>query len=351
MVEIPLERARLLARRLAAQQLTARASSVAEAARRMLGVQAQDLTQAYWALGARSVGTTEQIVRATLATGAVVRTWCMRGTLHAVAVEDAGWLVRLLAPRNLARAARRRRELEIDERDVRRARTVAERHLADGGLSRAALFARFEEAGQAVRAQRGTQLLFCLSQEGVLHQVGDLFVPAPAGEGRAGAPVGDEALFELARRYRLGHGPCTATDLAFWAGIGKREAQRALERAELEELDELASPPPPPRAILLPGYDEYLLGYADRDACIDRRHAARVVPGGNGIYQPMVVLDGVIRGTWRRVEDGSGQRIHVQPFVSMGRWRAELERAAQAYAEFTGLPTELRIELPSGKTR
>ena len=40
-----------------------------------------------------------------------------------------------------------------------------------------------------------------------------------------------------------------------------------------------------PAALLLPGYDESILGYADRSGCIDPRHFKRIVPGGNGVFQ------------------------------------------------------------------
>ncbi len=331
---------RVRAQRLAAQCITAPAASVEAAARRLLGIQAQDLTQARWALGVRTANARAPSVREALSSGRLVRTWSMRGTLHVVAAEDLRWLIPLLAPRNVARAALRRRQLEIDDRDVAEVRAVAERHLAGGGLSRAELFLRFEEAGQRTSAQRGLHLLFCLSQAGVICQAGDAFVlthSLPPG----GADLsGDAALFELARRYREGHGPCEAGDLAFWAGIRRRDAGRALDMAGRMECPEA----PVPRAVLLPGYDEYLLGYANRDASIDPRHAALVVPGQNGVYQPMVLLDGAIRGTWRAVDEGARKIISVRLFVSPARWRDHLETAANAYATFTGAASELRVE-------
>ena len=51
---------------------------------------------------------------------------------------------------------------------------------------------------------------------------------------------------------------------------------------------------------LLPGFDEFLLGYKDRAAQLDAEHAGRVVPGANGVFRPMVVVGGQIVGTWAR---------------------------------------------------
>ncbi len=51
---------------------------------------------------------------------------------------------------------------------------------------------------------------------------------------------------------------------------------------------------------LLPGFDEYLLGYKDRAAVLAPEHAHRIVPGANGIFRPMIVANGRIVGTWLR---------------------------------------------------
>lgn len=335
------EHAELRALRLSAQGLSRPLETVASVARRMLGLQAQDLHQGRWALAVRTVGATRASVDAAFASREVVRSWCMRGTLHVVPAEDLPWLVRLLGPRNLARAAGRVRQLGIGERDVTASRAVVERALSGAALSRAELFSRLEAAGQAVRGQRGVHLLFCLSQAGVLCQAGEDFVLAEEWIGRGRVVDGDEALFELARRYREGHGPATSEDLAFWAGIGKRDAKRALDMAGAVE----HSAAPMPRAMLLPGYDEYMLGYADRASCIDPRHAELVVPGGNGVYLPMVVLDGQIRATWRRHQVKGREVIAVRPFEPLGRgWQAALEQAAGAHSAYVGSVAELQIE-------
>ena len=49
---------------------------------------------------------------------------------------------------------------------------------------------------------------------------------------------------------------------------------------------------------LLPGFDEYILGYADRAIAMDAATTERVVPGGNGLFRPTIVVDGRVVGTW-----------------------------------------------------
>lgn len=329
------------AERLAAQCLARPAQTVVGAVRTLLALQGQDFIQARWALAVRTAGGTHASVDAAFASGAIVRGWCLRGTLHVVAAEDLPWLVRLLGPRNLARAAGRLRGLEISERDVGQARRVVERCLAGKALARDELFARLEAAGQAVDAQRGVHLLFALCQAGVVCQAGEAFVLVDEWIRKPRTLSGDEALGALATRYAEGHGPVGVEDLAFWTGLGKREAKRALE---------LASPVAPetaeiPRALLLPGYDEYLLGYADRTPCIEPRHFERVVPGGNGVFLPMVVLDGKVRATWRRIRRGGRTWVTVRPFAPIERrWEAALEQAVEALAVSLGEPCALQFE-------
>src|SRR5919202_160971 len=80
---------------LRAQRLDPRpaAAGVAQVVREVCGVQAQDPAAAALAVRARGAGLTAAgVERARVEERSVVRTWCMRGTLHLVATEDLGWL-------------------------------------------------------------------------------------------------------------------------------------------------------------------------------------------------------------------------------------------------------------------
>ncbi|OHE67632.1 MAG: hypothetical protein A2001_19785 [Treponema sp. GWC1_61_84] len=57
---------------------------------------------------------------------------------------------------------------------------------------------------------------------------------------------------------------------------------------------------PSPRIHLLPGHDEFILGFKNRDAALDPAYAGRICPGGNGVFSPTIVIDGIVRGTWKR---------------------------------------------------
>ena len=63
---------------------------------------------------------------------------------------------------------------------------------------------------------------------------------------------------------------------------------------------EVGNPYDTDTVYLLPGFDEYLLGYRDRSAVLDPAHRDLVVPGGNGVFKPTIVAGGQVVGTWSR---------------------------------------------------
>jgi hypothetical protein len=107
----------------------------AEVVKWLGAVQAQDYFGSLWGIGLRTMRATELDVERAIADRAIVRTWPMRGTLHFVAAQDVHWMLRLLAPRIIARAAGRYRQLELDAATFARARGEARE--SPGGRPRA----------------------------------------------------------------------------------------------------------------------------------------------------------------------------------------------------------------------
>ena len=96
----------------------------AEVVRHLACVQAQDLPGALASVRLRTAAGGVDVAEA-LATGEVVRSWPMRGTLHLVAGEDLGWMLGLTGPRLISGAAARRRALGLTEDHARRAEDLA----------------------------------------------------------------------------------------------------------------------------------------------------------------------------------------------------------------------------------
>ena len=355
-------RRRLTALRLAAQQVGgSRFATPAETVRWMLALQAQDFVGVKWSVGLRAAGATEAAVEAGCDSGEIVRSWPLRGTLHLVASEDLGWLLGLTAPRAIASAAGRRAALGITEADVERAREIARAALTgDRVLTREAVLATFDAAGLSTGGQRGYHLLWHLAQTGSLvlgptagRQQTYALVDAWVRDPRRLEP--DEALGELALRYFRSHGPATIADLTRWSGLTMGDVRRGLAicgtRLTTIEVDgvtyhlapetpDLAAPAS--RVHLLPGFDEYLLGYADRTAALAREHSDAIVPGGNGMFKPTIVVDGEVVGTWRRLVRAREVDIEPMPFGRLSTGvREQLAAAARAYAAFLGRGSRL----------
>jgi hypothetical protein len=73
--------------------------SVAELVKDLCSLQAQDAFAAVLAVWVRSNDlVADQVEQARVQERSIVRTWCMRGTLHLLATEDLGWLLPLFGP-------------------------------------------------------------------------------------------------------------------------------------------------------------------------------------------------------------------------------------------------------------
>jgi hypothetical protein len=338
-----------------------------EAMRWMLAMQAQDFGSARWSLGLRARGATEARVLRSFREGHIVRSWPLRGTLHVTAAEDVGWLLELGRVKILAATARRRAALDLDAKTLERARSIAVAALSGGKeLGREALLAELTRRGVPAKGPHGYHILFNLSLTGTLllgpslgkvqtYVLLDEWVKRPRRLER------EEALGELSLRYFVSHGPATPLDLSRWAKLTMGEVRTglALARASLSERsidgvtyfmaadaeDRLAGIESAAKGswLLLPGFDEYVLGYADRSSVLAKEHSDRVVPGGNGVFLPTVVSSGNIVGTWRRVAKARESVVQATPFAK--KWTAAatkgIARAAHAYGQFLGVPVRV----------
>lgn len=319
----------------------------------MGAVQAQDYLGALWAVGVRVPGATEAGIELALAERRIVRTWPLRGTLHFVAAADVRWILALAAPRAMAQAAGRLRQLELDQATLDRSRNLLTAALQGGReLTRAAIYERLESGGVSTAGQRGIHIIGRLAQDGLIcfgprdgkqptFVLLEEWVPAAKMLPR------EEALAELVRRYVTSHGPATLQDFVWWSGLTTADARAGLELARAHVVQEMiagqaywrpASGPiadsPSPAAHLLPAFDEYLVGYQDRRAVLDPQMVKRINAGG-GMLSPTIVFDGQVVGTWKRTL--KQDRVTIVPTWFSPPTDPQihaLDLAAQRYAAF-----------------
>ncbi|NYF14550.1 hypothetical protein HDC34_002877 [Pseudoclavibacter sp. JAI123] len=357
-----LTRAQLLGLRQRAQALTGDRLTVAGTAERLLAMQGQDLPGALWSLGLRS-GSTIGEVRASFDRGELVRCWPLRGTLHVVPARDLPWLQPLTADRARASMRKRHQDLGIDAASENAARNSLYTEMDARGetrrLTRAELFAAWERDGISTGGQRGAHLLWLLSLDTTL-----VYGPFTGTEQQLvlGAewianPVildHDAAVRELVQRYLRGHGPATLADLQYWCKLPLTPLRSAIDElgdslagvqfdgthhlVDAAVLDARERPKSAP-TLLLPGFDEWILGYQDRSASVHPDHADLIVPGGNGMFRSTVVRSGTCVGLWSRKTTATKTNVVATPLADGFSATAVREITAQVdrYAAFLGV--------------
>lgn len=330
---------------------------------RLGAVQAQDYLGALWAVGLRTPGATEGTIEQALAEKTIVRTWPMRGTIHFMAAADVRWMLELLAPRVVRRSAARYKQLGLDETIIAASAKVLARELQGGKqLPRNELYELLERAKIATDSSRGLHILGRLAHDGLLcfgARAGKQPTFALLDEWAPGAKSlpAEEALATLAERYFTGHGPATMRDFMWWSGLTTKEAKAGLAAVAAQLGREIidgqeyyfapdlpAAPAEAGDAFLLPPFDEFLVAYRDRGAALDTQYNALVVPGGNGIFNPIIVIGGRVVGTWKRAFKKDSVEMTFSPFTAFSEAQASAIAAAAArYGRFLGKAAVITI--------
>lgn len=327
-------------------------------------MQAQDYLSGLWSLGTRLPAMTRTEVEGALERREAVRTWPMRGTIHLVPAHDARWMVEVLGARAVARSARRRADLGLDEATAERALDVLGSVLAGGGrLTRAECLAALSEAEIPVDGQRGYHLLRFASQRGVTclapgRGSEQTYVLLEEWVGSSNRPSRHEALATIATRYVRSHGPVPRSDLARWTGLTSTDtaaaaaaAGESLMTVEVDGQSMLLTPealddaPPrlPDTVLALPGFDEYLLGYRNRTLMLDPSDAQAIIPGGSGAFRATIVRSGRVIGTWTRSSTTARTVVTVVPLTALHPGdRREVEAAFEPFAHFLDSPVQVR---------
>ena len=285
----------------------------------------------------------------------------MRGTLHFVAAADVRWMLELLTPRIVAASEKRRLDLELDAKVFKRSAKIFTTALQGGRqLTRGAIHALLEKGRIAMSPQRSYHIFWKHAQEGLIcfaaHEgkqptfaLLEEWIPAAKRWER------EAALAELAKRYFTGHGPATLRDFVWWTGLRAADAKAAVglvsgqlasETVEGKTFWMSRELPPlnklPCESHLLPGFDEYMLGYTDRSAALEPRFAPRICPGSNGIFSPTVVIAGKFVGTWKRTVKKREALITPTGFASLTKAQVKtLDAPAERYGNYLGMRAKI----------
>ncbi len=325
-------------------------------------VQSQDYPAAKWALALRMRSATDSALDRAFDDGAIVRTHVLRPTWHFVAPEDVRWMLALTGTKILRGMAGRHRELELDAGSFARAHRVFETALEGGrhmtrpelgeALARAGIAADSHQLAHVLYAAELTAMLISGPRKAGQHTFALLEERVP----KAPPIERDDAVGRLVRRYFVSHGPAQLRDFVWWSGLTQADARRGIESAgdSLERVDidgatywfdaaVGASRSTGTTAILLPNFDEYTVGYADRSAIL---HPARPFRpelfAFSSILSNVVVIAGQVCGAWRRQAGRDALGIEVRPLAKLSAAeRGLVEAAGGRLSRFLGRPVRL----------
>lgn len=339
------------------QVVDSRFSTPGELVQWLGAVQAQDYTSGKWAIGARLPGITDTDVEHAIAQKQIVRTWPMRGTLHFVPARDAKWMLHLMARKIIQADATRRKHLGITEEQLAQAMQTIQQTLGGNNcLLRSELLQAIDKAGVSTANQRGYHLLAYAAWSGLIclgprSGKQPTFVLLDEWVPNSVELTKEAALTEIAVRFAQSHGPATVQDLARWTKLSVTECRQGLQGAgnQLKSIDvdgvtywmqpdAPALPPAVHGTFLLPAFDEFILGYKDRSAVLPTDHETKIVPGGNGVFLPIIVSDGQVIGIWKRT---IAKKITMEVLLFAAPTpdqKRDITAEATRFAEFAGVP-------------
>ncbi|MGH4026118.1 MAG: winged helix DNA-binding domain-containing protein [Pseudonocardiaceae bacterium] len=337
------------------------AVSAREVVGSLLAVQAENPSQAAWAVAARTQNPDQADLAALLDDGAVVRTHVLRPTWHFVRAEDLGWLLDLTGPRVRRVTCQHLRSTHgLDERSVDQAVAAVTQALASRGqLTRAQLADELRERGIPSRGQLLMILLAHAELDGLIcsgrivdgqHTYALLGerVPTPRRLGRT------EALAELALRYFTGHGPATERDLAYWATLTLTDVRAGVQQVR-DRLDSFHhdgrtfwhAPGDAPGGAQQPAghrlqiRDEVYRGYQDSRWVLD---AAGDVPRTRETAAGMALVDAQLLAAMRRTITHDHVQFDLRPYRALRPPQIEaLDQAARRYGDYLRLKARLTL--------
>ncbi len=315
-------------------------------------VQAQDFYGSLWNIGQRVKSATEKDIEQAIQDKSIVRTWPMRGTLHFVSPHDVYWMLSLLTPRIIQKAQTNYRKFELDAKTFLKSRKLLERALVgNNALTRAEMYQTLEEGKVSTAGERGLHIINNSAMAGVLcfgPRTGKqhTFVLLEEWISIKKILSYEESLAELSKRYFTSHGPATIHDFSWWSGLTISEVKLSIELAQEHLQKDMAGTieyysghenaairSSQPVVNLLSWYDEFIIGYKDRSATFDPATGKFVPTPKNGVYSPLILINGKISGTWKLAHKGNSIDIRAFRKFTVAE-TASLNKVIKRYLRF-----------------
>lgn len=342
----------LLRQRLYNLQLTGSTIQTPGEMVRYLGaVQAQDFEMSKWAVGMRLPDVTANVVEEAITTGEIIRTHVLRPTWHYVHKDDIRWMLHLTAPYIRRQMGTYFRKLELDVAIQRKSNKIIQKALEGGKqLVRTELKEALDKAKIPTNDLRLNFLLLNAETDALICSGGRrekqityaLFdTRVPAGKEK----TTDEALTTLALRFFNSHGPATLKDFTGWSGLPVTFTRKGLNMVQEQLAEHHVSglqywgpadgTDLEAEVLLIPNYDEYLVSYKDRQEMYNGQHDENLSRAGNPLFNNIILVDGQVAGTWKRLIKKNNIEVELNPFTPLSKKvQSKLAKAVAAYKQF-----------------
>lgn len=290
----------------------------------MGAVQAQEYRLMRWAVAMRTCRPSSKAFKNAFDEGKIVRLHLMRGTWQLLSAEDYWPFLHLCGRKALAviKGWMSSNRIDIPGDELECIREIIERTAGDlGSITKEDLVQALAERDIVMDDHRLSYHIRMAELAGVLCS-GDL-LPMKSSYALTSEKIGsevqtdtDEALMILTRKYFRSRQPATLEDFVWWSGLNITDCRRGMDilgdylhtvkwkKREFFVTDDCrVRGYRKGRCLLLPPYDEYLISYKSRDLVLSQEYRFRA-HNDSGIFQPVIVRDGIICGNWTPFRNG-----------------------------------------------
>lgn len=271
-----------------------------------------------WAVVMRMRRPSAEAFRKAFDDGEIIRLHLLRGTWQLVSCEDYQWMLRLFADKaeRTIRGWMKTNRVTIDDDELYSIRDIlVEECMAKGNATKEDFASALMHRGIDMDAHRLSYHIRLAEIRGTIYsgRLTPMRATYALAENRVGVEsqmAKDEMLAKLARKYFQSHSPATFNDYLWWSGLTVAECRNGMAALGTEltkekwksyefyihescrRRDFRKSKP-----LLLPPFDEYLIGYKSRELVLEPNYAHHAHTT-NGIFFPVIVHDGIVCGNW-----------------------------------------------------
>ena len=305
--------------RLLNQQLVApQFSDPAEVVGHMGAMQAQEYRLMRWAVAMRTKKPSAKAFKDSYDSGRILRLHLMRGTWQLITAEDYWPMLDLCASKaiKVIKGWMSSNKISIPDEEVLQIREILLQTAADKrSVTKEDFVQALAERDISMDEHRLSYHIRMAEYAGTLCS-GNL-LPMKASYSLTADKVKpkvkmdrDEALARFTHKYFQSRQPATLEDFVWWSGLNVSDCRKGiallgdyLHVEQWKGRDFYLTDDCRTRGfrkgqfLLIPPYDEYLIGYKSRDIVLSPEHRHRA-HNNSGIFQPIITFDGIVCGNW-----------------------------------------------------